>query len=163
MNSGAPTVAHGAGFAFVHDRTLHCVQRVHESVDITHIDSTIPVGWQRAAGEEVDVGALATDEQNSFSGLDACVDLRRKYIAYEGIEQRNQVNIRSEEKSRKVLERNQVRSVKTYTSRAKFTFDPISLRSRGIQPEPKTELRLLKVFGVCLDECVVIVGNAPIA
>src|SRR5262249_36471394 len=52
--------------------------------------------------------------------------------------------------------------MKGYASRAKFTFDPISLSSRGIQPEPKTELRLLQVFGVCFDECVVVVGNAPV-
>src|SRR5262249_32961885 len=87
---------------------------------------------------------------------------RRKHIADERIAQRDQVHVRRDEKSRKMLERNQARSIKGYASRAKFTFDPISLRSRGIQPEPKTELRLPKVFGVCFDECVVIVGNAPV-
>src|SRR5262245_9830305 len=86
----------------------------------------------------------------------------RKYITNKGIAQRDQVHIGGDEKSRKMLERNQARSIKGNASRAKFTFDPISLSSRGIQPEPKTGLRLLKVFGVCLDECVVIVGNAPV-
>src|SRR5262249_20406910 len=84
-------------------------------------------------------------------------------IADEGITQRDQVHIGGDEKSRKKLKRNQARSIKGYASRAKVTFDPISLGSCGIQPKPKTELRLLDVFGVCFDECVVIVGNAPVA
>jgi|SRR6516165_2485520 len=86
----------------------------------------------------------------------------RKYIADKGIAQRDQVHIGCEEKARKMLEWNQARSIKGNAPGAKFTFDPISLRSSGIQPEPKTEFRMLKVFGVCLDECVLIVGNAPV-
>src|SRR4029077_5405320 len=86
----------------------------------------------------------------------------RKDIADKRIAQRDQVHIRRNEKPRKMFKRSQARSIKGNTPRAKFTFDPISLRSRGIQPEPKTELRLLQVFGICLDKCVVVVGNAPV-
>ena len=121
------------------------------------------IGWQRAAGQEMDVGVLAADEQDSFSRLDAGVNFRRQHIADEGIAQRDQVHIRGEEKSRKIFERNQARSVNGHATRAKLTFDPIGLRSRGIQPKPKAVLRLPKVFGVRFDECVLIMGNAPIA
>ena len=113
---------------------------------VAHIDPTIPVGWQRTAGQEVNIGVLAADEQNSLSRLDAGVNFRRKHIADEGIAQRDQVHIRSEEKSRKISQWNQARSVNGHATRAKLAFDAIGLRSRGIQPEPKTELRLPKVF-----------------
>ena len=57
----------------------------------------------------------------SFSHFDAGVNFRRQHVADEWIAQRNQVHIRSEEKSRKVLEWNQVRSVNGHAARAKLT------------------------------------------
>ena len=67
-----------ASLRSVHDRALHGVQRIHQSIHVAHIDPTIPVGWQRTAGQEVNIGALAADEQNSFSRLDAGVNFRRQ-------------------------------------------------------------------------------------
>jgi hypothetical protein len=98
-----------------------------------------------------------------FSRLDAGVNFRRQHIADEGITQGDQVHIRGEQKSRKVVKGNQPRSVKDYAPRAKLTFDAIGLRSGGIQPEPKAALRLQKVFRVRFDECALIVSNTPIA
>ena len=91
------------------------------------------------------------------------MNFRRKHIADEGIAQRDQVHIRRKEKPRKVLQWNQARSVNGHAPRAKLAFDPIGLRSRGIQPEPKAALRLTKVLRVRFDECVLVMGDAPIA
>ena len=114
-------------------------------------------GWPRD-----DVGVLPADEKDLFPTR-CRREFRRKHIADEGISQRDQVHIRSKEKSRKILKWNQARSVNGHAPRAKLAFDPIRLRPRGIQPEPKAVPRLMKVFCVRLDESVLIVRNAPIA
>ena len=80
----------------------------------------------------MNIGVLAADEEDSFSRLDAGVNFRRQHIADEWIAQRYQVHIRSKEQSRQVLEWNQTRSLNGHATRAKLTFDAISLRARGI-------------------------------
>ena len=116
------------------------------------------------AGQEVNIGALAADEQDSFSRFDTGVNLRRQHIADEGIAQRDQVHIGREEKSRKVLEWNQARSINGHAPRAKLTFDAIGLRSRGIQPEPEGRASIARKYSrVRFDERVLIMGNAPVA
>ena len=132
------------------DRPLHACSAFDQSLHVAHINPAIPAGWQRTAGQEVNIRVLAADEQDSFSRLDAGVNFRRKHIADEGIAQRDQVHIDSEEKSRKILQRNQARSVNGHAPRAKLAFDAIGFRSRGIQPEPKAVLRLTEVSSCTL-------------
>src|SRR5262245_59533841 len=117
LDTHAPISPHDGPFVFVHHRPFYGMQRPHESVHVTHLDSTISARWQRAAGQDVNLGILAADEQNSFSRLDAGVNFRRNYIADEGVAQRDQVYVRSEEKSRKLLEWNQARSINRHATR----------------------------------------------
>ena len=67
-----------------------------------------------------------------FARFDAGVNFRRQHIADEGIAQRDQMNVCSEQKPRKLLEWNEARSINRHATRAKFAFDAIGLRSRGI-------------------------------
>src|SRR5262249_42287106 len=115
------------------------------------------------AGQEVDVGILATDKQDSFPGRDASMNIERKYITHERIPQRDQTHTVSEKESRQIIERNQVRSVNGHATRAKLALDAIGLRSCSVQPEPKAIPRLAKILRVSFDERVLIVGDAPIA
>src|SRR4051812_9020153 len=94
ISAGLTVSPHDARLAFTHDSEFHRMQRVHESNDVPDIDPIIPAGWQRTASQEVYIGVLAADEQNSFSRLDAGVNLRRKHIADEGIAQGDQMHIR---------------------------------------------------------------------
>ena len=130
-----------ASCSFLIARSMLCSAFTNPSTSPTSTRQYLLDG-SAAAGQEVNVGVLAADEQDSFSRLDAGVNFRRQHIADEGIPQRDQVHIRSEEKSRKILQRNEARSVNGHATRAKLAFDAIGLCSRGIQPEPKAMLRL---------------------
>src|SRR6266540_4514286 len=90
-------------FALTDHCVLYRVEHIHESFHVPHIDSTILTRRQRTC-QEMDVGFLAADEQNSFFRFDAGMHFGRKYIADEGIAQRDQMNVGGDEKSRKLLE-----------------------------------------------------------
>jgi len=84
--------------------TLHSLQRAQQAFDIAHIHPSISVGRQ-TAGQQVDIRPLATDKQDPFSRFDAGVHFRRNDVADKPIAQRNQVHVRSKQKSRKLLKR----------------------------------------------------------
>jgi len=65
---------HKAGFAFICDPTLHGMQGAYQSVDIAYFDPTISARRQRAGSQEVNIGTLAADEEESLSRLDAGVN-----------------------------------------------------------------------------------------
>jgi hypothetical protein len=136
----ASTCACDGRIAFAHYRMFHGVHDVHEPVHVAYIDPMIPARRRRAAGQDVNIGILAADEQDSFSRLDAGVNFGRQHIPDEGIAQRDQVHIGSKKKSRQIVQRNQARSVNGHATRAKLAFDVIDLRARSIQPEPEAIL-----------------------
>ena len=53
--------------ALIHDGAFHGVQCVHESGHVAHIDAMVPAGRRRTAGQEMNIGTLAADKQDSFS------------------------------------------------------------------------------------------------
>src|SRR5262249_4373793 len=59
-----------ARLALSYHRALHRAQRVDQSIDISHVYPTIPVGRQRAAGHKMNIGVLAAHKQYSFPRLD---------------------------------------------------------------------------------------------
>src|SRR5262249_18461285 len=56
--------------ALSYHRALHRAQRVDQSIDISHVYPTIPVGRQRAAGHKMNIRVLAAHKQYSFPRLD---------------------------------------------------------------------------------------------
>jgi hypothetical protein len=66
---------HDWGVVLALNCSFYGIERVDQSHHIAHIDATIPVGRQRLAGQEMDVGIPAANKQDSFSGPDAGVDL----------------------------------------------------------------------------------------
>ena len=89
IDTGALIHLRDAGPASARDCPFHCMQRAYESVHVAYIDPMILAGRQRAPGQEVNIGTLAPDEQDSFPGLDAGMNFRRQYIADEGVAQRD--------------------------------------------------------------------------
>ena len=71
--------------AFAHYRVFHGAHDVHESIHIAYIDPMIPARRRRAAGQDVNIGVLAADEQDPFSRLDTGVNFGRQHIPDEGI------------------------------------------------------------------------------
>src|SRR2546427_233178 len=64
-----------ARIALSHHRAFHRMQRVDQSVDISDVYPTIPVGRQRAAGYKMNIGVLTAHKQYPFSRVDTRIDL----------------------------------------------------------------------------------------
>ena len=139
------------------------MQRGDEPGNVTHVDPPISIRRKSAAGQLVNVRAGTANEQDSLSGFDAGVNLRRKDIANKGISQSDQVYVRGEKEAREILERNQARSIDWHAACAQFALDPIGLGAGGIQPESKRRFGPGAVFRIGADERVLVVGDAPVA
>ena len=97
---GGSLYPHDTRLAFARDRAFDGVQRLHQSGNVADIDPMIAAGRQCVTGQQVHIGIRAADEQDSFSRIDAGVNLRRHHIADEGIAQRDQVCTSAASRSR---------------------------------------------------------------
>ena len=75
FNRGSSKRLANARLALSHHRAFHCMERINQSIDVSDVHPTIPTGWQRTAGDEMNIGVPAAHEQNSLSGLDTGIDL----------------------------------------------------------------------------------------